>query len=108
MLREALASLVDARAEHVILVDDGSDFDAADLVLAVYPSAQVVQAPRMTLNERLHTPRLGGLINQALGMVTTPYVAYLCDDDLFHPGWLSAVLAFFGANPLEHWVRGDW
>lgn len=108
MLREALASMIEAQAEHVILVDDGSDFDAAELVRSVYPSAKVVQAPKMTLEQRLITPRLGTLINRALALVDTPYVAYLCDDDLFHPGWLSVVQAWFGSHPLEHWCRGDW
>jgi glycosyltransferase involved in cell wall biosynthesis len=109
MLREAIASLADAGPDQVVLIDDGSDFDPVPLVEAAFPDAwQFVLAPPMTLDERLITPRLGRLINQALGAVTCDVVTYLCDDDLFHPGWLSAVRQWFDAHPFDHWCRGTW
>jgi hypothetical protein len=40
-------------------------------------------------------------------MVQSDVVTYLCDDDLFHPGWLHAVRNWFDMTG-EHWVRGDW
>lgn len=108
MLREAIASLEAAQPDQVVLVDDGSDFNARAVVRKVFPSIVAVQAAKLTLDERLVTPRLGMLINQALGKVACDVVSYLCDDDLFHPGWLDAVRAWFDANPHEHWTRGTW
>jgi hypothetical protein len=67
-----------------------------------------VLALPMTVDERLRTPRLGRLINQALRLVTADIVTYLCDDDLFHPGWLDAVRQWFDAHPSAHWARGTW
>jgi glycosyltransferase involved in cell wall biosynthesis len=108
MLREALASLAVAGPDQVILVDDGSDFDARKVVRKVFPKMVTVQAAKLTLEERLITPRLGSLINQALGKVTADIVTYLCDDDLFYPGWIAAVRSWFDARPAEHWTRGRW
>jgi glycosyltransferase involved in cell wall biosynthesis len=106
MLREALASIADA--DQVIVTDDGSDFDVVDIVRDYYPDALFVQAPLMSIDERLTTPRLGRLINQALSLVTCDIVTYLCDDDLFHPGWIAAVRAWFDGHLAEHWTRGIW
>lgn len=106
MLTEALASI--GPCAQLIVTDDGSDFDVRRLVRRFYPRAGFVTAPKMTLEERLVTPRLGRLINQALGQVTAPSVTYLCDDDVFAPGWLTAVQDFFWTHPAEHWVRGAW
>jgi len=106
MLAEALASI--GPCAQLIVTDDGSDFDVKRLVKKVYPRAAFVLAPPMTLDERLVTPRLGRLINQALSQVTTRYVTYLCDDDVFAPGWVQAVHDYFWAHPTEHWTRGTW
>lgn len=109
MLREAISSLADAQPDQIILVDDGSDFDPIPLVEAAFPDAWLfVMAPKMSLEERLITPRLGHLINTALSHVTCDVVTYLCDDDLFHPDWLSTVRAYFDVHPAEHWTRGLW
>jgi len=108
MLHEALDSLRRARPDQVVLVDDGSDFNAAAAVRAVFPEARAIVAPQMSLGERLVTPRLGRLINQALALVEADAVTYLCDDDLFYPSWLDAVRAWFDANPGQHWTRGEW
>lgn len=106
MLREALATCLDC--DQLIVTDDGSDFDARALIHSTRSDAQLVTAPKMTLEQRLVTPRLGRLINTALSKVTCDVVTYLCDDDLFHPGWLPAVRAWFDAHPAEHWTRGLW
>lgn len=108
MLGEALASLGAAGPDQVILVDDGSDFDAYAAVEDVFLDALAVTAPTMSLEQRLVTPRLGRLINQALALVKADVVTYLCDDDLFHPDWLSHVRTWFAAHPDQHWVRGRW
>lgn len=109
MLREAVESLAQSMPDQLIVTDDGSDFDVERTVGRMYPaSIEFVLAPKMTLAERLVTPRLGSLINRALSLVTCDVVTFLCDDDLFHPGWLDAVRVWFDANPAEHWTRGIW
>src|SRR5262245_9745465 len=106
MLSEALESI--GPVSQLIVTDDGSDFDVRRVVKKVYPRAYFVEASKMTLEERLVTPRLGRLINQALSAVSAPYVTYLCDDDLFAPGWVQAVHDYFWTHPSEHWMRGTW
>jgi glycosyltransferase involved in cell wall biosynthesis len=106
MLAEALSTI--AGCDQLIVTDDGSDFDVRRVIKKTHPRAQFVIAPKLTTAERLTTARLGSLINQALSLVTSDVVAYLCDDDLFHPGWLPALRAWFDANPGQHWTRGRW
>lgn len=103
-LREAIASALVNQPDELILVDDGSDFNPrpyADW------DADII-GPPLTLEERLRTPRLGSLINQALGAATGDIAAYICDDDLLAPGWLDAVRAHFATDPAHHMVRGNW
>ena len=106
MLCEALGTV--QGCNQLIVTDDGSDFDVEALVSGCYPAAEFVTAPKMGLDERLVTPRLGSLINRALALVECDVVTYLCDDDLFHPHWLMAVRWFFDHHPAEHWTRGAW
>lgn len=106
MLCEALGTV--RGCEQLIVTDDGSDFDVKALVRGCVPLAEFVTAPKMTIEARLTTPRLGMLINQALTLVQCDVVTYLCDDDLFHPHWLPAVRAYFDAYAAEHWTRGAW
>lgn len=108
MIREAARSLAAARSDAVIVVDDGSDFDVEAAIGSILPGSVYQVAPKMTLIERLGTARLGRLINQALATVETDLVAYLCDDDLFHPGWLDAARNWFAELPDQHWTRGTW
>lgn len=106
MLCEALGTITGC--DQLIVTDDGSDFDVKALIRGCAPDAEFVVASKMTIQERLATPRLGKLINRALALVRCDVVTYLCDDDLFHPYWLPAVRAYFDAYPDEHWVRGAW
>lgn len=106
MLCEALGTALGA--DQLIVTDDGSDFDVEALVRSCRPDAEFVHAPKLRVAERLVTPRLGRLINEALGLVRCDVVTYLCDDDLFYPHWLPALRAFFDAYPDEHWTRGAW
>lgn len=106
MLAEALDTI--PRGVELVVTDDGSDFDAVAAVRNVFPQAKAVEAPPLDTAARLVTPRLGSLINRALALVEAPWVSYLCDDDLWAPGWLDAVDTFFRAHPEHHWVRGQW
>lgn len=106
MLREALATCMDC--DQLIVTDDGSDFNVEALVRGCRPNAQFVISQPISVQERLVTPRLGRLINTALSLVTCDVVTYLCDDDLFDPGWVDAVRAWFETHPFEHWTRGAW
>lgn len=106
MLREAMATISDA--DQIIVTDDGSDFDIVEAVSDCYPDAVYVRAEPMPLEQRLITPRLGRLINQALSLVECDVVTYLCDDDLFHSTWIASVREWFTAHPAEHWTRGLW
>jgi glycosyltransferase involved in cell wall biosynthesis len=106
MLQEALASIVGA--DEVILVDDGSDFDPMPLLNTMPYPAAMIRAPSWSLDQRLTTPRLGGLINLALGYCRQEIVIYLCDDDLLAPGWIPAVKSWFAEHPFDHLLAGEW
>lgn len=108
LLREALATVARNRPDEVILVDDASDFDAPGVAREYVDLAFAVLADRLTVAERLVTPRLGSLINEALSVATGDAIAYLCDDDLWADGWLDAVRAHYAAHPEAGLVRGDW
>src|SRR5438128_2672833 len=45
-------------------------------------------------------------INKGLHRATGEIVAFLNSDDTYEPGALSAVVAFFSANPEARWVYG--
>lgn len=108
MLAEALRSI--QGADEVILLDDGSDFDVLAVCsaeLGRFPESRVHISPKMSLDSRLGTARLGRAINQAIRETTCDVITYLCDDDLFHPRWLPAVREFFGKSP-DHIVRAKW
>ncbi len=106
MLCEALGTV--RGCDQLIVTDDGSDFDVVQLVRGCVPDAQFVRTSKITVAERLRTPRLGILINKALSLVECDIVTYLCDDDLFHPYWLPTVRAYFDAEPMQHWTKGAW
>ncbi len=44
----------------------------------------------------------------ALERAQGEYITYLCDDDLWAPGWLDAVRAHWDAHPAATLVRGEW
>lgn len=103
MLRAALASVRAARPDQLILVDDGSDFDVRALAVE-FGVDHLLTAPPLTIEQRLTIPRHGARINDALGLVRTHAITYLCDDDLHAPGWYDDLRA---AWPFDL-VRGTW
>lgn len=97
---------------HTILVDDGSDvFDAEKWADAHGVGPRVVAAQR-SIDQRMTQASLGRLINGALHVayhrLKVAAVAYLCDDDLFAPGWLDAVMVALADPDGPHLVRGNW
>lgn len=109
MLAEALASIDEA--DQIIIADDGSDFDVWGVAARAgqhLPNVRVVSGERRAPAERMRTPSCGALINKALRLVNCDYVAYLCDDDLFAPGWLSGAKLALDYYKRFHMVRGDW
>ena len=108
MLGEALRSI--KKADQVIVIDDGSDFDAEALLRDMKPDAQeclLIQNPKLTHSERISLPHVGRAINEAIRKSSCGIISYLCDDDLFHEGWLDALRDFFSKNP-NHVVFGGW
>lgn len=114
MLREALASVVNARPDEVILVDDGSTYDVEAMVERDYILGsrgirwKFVGASPLTVEERMTVPRQGSLINKALEMVQSDGVTYLCDDDIHAEGWYDALREAWAREPERELVCGDW
>jgi glycosyltransferase involved in cell wall biosynthesis len=108
MLVEALRSI--QGADEVILLDDGSSFDVLSVCgpeLDRFPESSIRIYPKMPVDSRLVTARLGRVINQAVKDTPCDIITYLCDDDLFHPDWLNVARGFFGRHP-DHFVRAKW
>lgn len=109
MIAEALAS-IDA-ADQVIVADDGSDFDLEALAeqwAARIPRLNVLEGTPRTPAERMRQPSCGRMLNDALRLVDCDYVSYICDDDVFAPGWLSGAKLALDYYKQFHMVRGDW
>lgn len=108
MLVAALQSI--QGADEVILLDDGSDFDVKEVAsgeLARFPKASIKAASRMSVHQRLATPRVGRSINTAIRETDAEIITYLCDDDLFHKDWITHVRSFFRESQ-DHVVRAKW
>jgi glycosyltransferase involved in cell wall biosynthesis len=99
--------------DSIILVDDGSDvFDAAEWAREHHGITSTVQGVRRSVDQRMTQASLGRLINGALHIayhvLKMGYIAYLCDDDLFVPGWPKTARECLEAHPEAHVVRGSW
>lgn len=109
MLGEALRSIV--AADEVCILDDGSTFDVDEVVASsglVCPSIRTVVAGKVTTAERMTTARFGRSANTAIREADGDVIAYLCDDDLFHHGWLQAIRDTWDTRPELHWAKGEW
>lgn len=106
MLRQALASLLIQHPDQVILCDDGSDlFDPEDLITEFFVGAKVLSAPRRSPEARVTENHISELINQALKLVTSEWVTYLCDDDMFAPGWFNIIKQYMKQTPSRKvWI----
>jgi glycosyltransferase involved in cell wall biosynthesis len=110
MLAEALDSI--RGADEVIVLDDGSDFDVTDVAkffLGRFPKITWHRSPKLTVEERLITPRVGKLINHAIRAATGDAIAYLCDDDLFHSEWIENIRKYLLEVPAKpHVMYAQW
>jgi len=109
MLMEALRSI--KCADHLILIDDGSDFDAKALLQDAKPEVKrstLIVNRKLNHEERLTVPHVGAAINEAIRKTDCDIIAYLCDDDLFHKDWIFHLREFFRKNPECHVGFGGW
>lgn len=109
MLGEALRSIVGA--DEVCVLDDGSSFNVDKIVASSGLSCPLIRtsvASGLTVKERVATARFGRNANKAIREASGDVIAYLCDDDLFHHGWIEAVKDAWDGNPDLHWARGKW
>jgi glycosyltransferase involved in cell wall biosynthesis len=96
-LRECLAALLDQGlppSEFVVLVSDNASTDDTKMVAERFGERLQVRYHRRSENVG-HVANLNG----AAELVTTPYVAFLCDDDLVSPGQLGRAMTCLRARP---------
>ena len=86
-IESALAQQVPLR---VIVVDDGSPDDSADVARSYGPQIEVI---------RQDNRGVSGARNTGLAHATAPYVALLDQDDIWQPGKLARQLAILEAHP---------
>ena len=79
---------------EVLVVDDGSDDDTAEVV-ASHPD------PRVVLVRRTSSGGVARARNDGLAQARGAYVAFTDDDDLWAPGKLEAQLAALAAQASE-------
>lgn len=112
MLTECLASieLQSVPPRRVIVSDDGSrGFCVSEHVAKSLPWAYVIAAPPVAPMMRSSAPRLGRLINTALGLANScEFVTYICDDDLMHPEWIERLQLAMRTTPEAHYCVGRW
>lgn len=110
MLREALDSI--KGADEVFILDDGSDFDLVSIVKPFFdrfPRTIMRKETPLTVEERLTVPRVGRNINRAIADSSGDAIAYLCDDDLFHPDWIENIRAHLLDAPNKpHVMYARW
>jgi glycosyltransferase involved in cell wall biosynthesis len=106
MIAETLKSI--DYADQIIIVDDGSDFDPIDIVneLGIDIPTKIIKAKPAPLEVRINQPRLGKMLNGALSQVETTLVTYICDDDIFGPGWLKISTDWMHEHPACHVIKG--
>lgn len=96
--------------DWIILVDDGSDvFDPHRWADEHHIHSRIV-ADQRSHEDRLYKPSLDTLLNRAVHLASDlgpKIVTYLCDDDLFAPGWIPAIREALSSG-VDHVVRGHW
>ncbi len=90
-IREALQSAKDNKADQIIVCDDGSDTIEQIREVCKEFDALLLEWPAREPESRIKKVYLGELAAAAIEKCTTDYIAWLCDDDYFAPGWFDHV-----------------
>lgn len=93
LLRRAIASVLAQTYPELelLVVDDGSSDDTAELVASI--------PDRRLRPQRIEHSGVGAARNAGLEAATGELIAYLDDDNLMHPGWLKSVAWAFEQRP---------
>jgi len=97
-LAETLSNIVEQTwpALEIVVLDDGSSDDSAEIADSFGDPVRVVRAP--------HTG-LSGARNQALAEAKADFIAYQDADDLWHPEKIARQMAAFDSSPDAGIVR---
>lgn len=104
LLAEALESALEQRAQHVVLIDDGSSDDTPAVAARYVDAINYLRKPNGGLSESR---------NVGLDLCTTTYVTFLDADDIMPPGHLRRLVDALEASPAaafaypQHEYFGD-
>ena len=101
-VRSVLAQTAFDRVREVIVVDDGSTDDSADLVESL-----AATEPKLTLI-RSQNGGVSSARNTALGNVSGDYIAFLDGDDIWLPDKLEIQLPYLDRHPAVGLVYSDF
>jgi glycosyltransferase involved in cell wall biosynthesis len=96
-LDSVIASSLIASPEQILVIDDDS-----------HDEAELVALHRHTRYERVHTNGPSGARNAGIGLVSTPYVAFLDDDDLWLPNNMELQIAALDEHPEAAFAYGKF
>ena len=111
MLQEAIESILGQEYYNfeLMVIDDGSDFDVWGTIDSFRDKRlTLVQAPQITIEERLQKSRIAENMNQVISNIPDEQmIFYLCDDDIFAPRWLIRAMLGATSYPDMHIVQGE-
>lgn len=90
-LRSCLATIPQAAADDVIVVDNASSDGSVAMIEAEYPWVTVLANTK--------NPGYGAAANQAIAICTSPYVLLLNSDTRLEPGAFQALRSYFDMHP---------
>jgi glycosyltransferase involved in cell wall biosynthesis len=96
-IAEAIASIQAQTFKNfeIMVVDDGSDDDTADIVVNLGKTD-----PNISLMKQEHLG-VQSALNNAISRTKSQYIAFLDADDLWHPQKLEKQLSYITANNIE-------
>ena len=100
-IRHALKSVADQDHPDIqlVVVDESTSFDVRSTVSDFRFKEVDIHHFDVSRDERGRQNRLGLNMNFGLSRASGDLVSFLCDDDYYYPGWLSAAARFFRENP---------
>ena len=111
LLPQALQSILNQSFEdwQCLIVDDNSTdgaWDVAQHFVALDPRMAARQTDLDPSNHDITLNRYAHCINLGLAVCDTPYITYLCDDDLYMPQRLEQMAGYLDLHPEVHAVYG--